>query len=295
MDARLYIVLFLIFFSCSNDVKKNVTFGLLTDLHFAHREDKGNRCYNESFKKATIAMKDFNSFQLDFIVELGDLKDQSEKPNKKETISFLKEIDSLLISYGKPVYHVLGNHDMDNISKNEYLLNTSNPKGCKGKNYYSFKCNGYKFIVLDGNYNLDQTDYDSGNFNWEEAIIPDHEFNWLKNELEKGEEPIIVFIHQLLDNESNLYKGLYIRNADEVNELLVKSNRVLAVFQGHHHDGGYSYQNGIHYFTMKGMIEGKLPDNNSYAIVEIYSNGDIVVDGFCLCQDKVMRNASIQN
>lgn len=282
-------IICILFFLCSCNKQDNIlTFGLITDLHYANREKSGNRFYSESLDKAKIAMKEFNSYNVDFVIELGDLKDQGEKPDKKETINFLKKIDSLLLSYGKPVYHVLGNHDMDNLSKKEFLSNINNPPGTENKSYYSFRCKGYKFIVLDGNYNLNQTDYDSGNYDWKEAIIPKHEMKWLENELNDGDEPIIVFIHQLLDNNSNLYKGLYIKNASEVNSLLAKSKRVLAVFQGHHHNGNYSYQNGIHYFTMKGMIEAKLP-NNAFAVVDIMPSGDIIINGFGICQDKIMR------
>lgn len=114
--------------------------------------------------------------------------------------------------------------------------------------------------------------------------------NWLRGELQDGDEPIVIFIHQLLDEKSGLNKALYISNSAEVNKLLIDSKRVVAVFQGHHHTGNYSFQDGIHYFTMKGMIEGQLPENNSYAIVKLTSKGDIIVDGFSLCKDIVMKN-----
>ena len=68
----------------------------------------------------------------------------------------------------------------------------------------------------------------------------------MEKELREGIEPIIIFIHQLLDYQSGLYKGLYVLNANEVNRLLVKSKRVLAVFQGHHHAGNFSYMREFH-------------------------------------------------
>ena len=111
----------------------------------------------------------------------------------------------------------------------------------------------------------------------------------IKQALAEGDEPVVIFIHQLLDHLSGVYKGLYVRNAAQINELLAASKRVLAVFQGHHHAGCYSAYDHIHYFTMPGVIEGHLPKNNSYAIVEILPNGDILVDGFKNCPDKIMR------
>ena len=80
-----------------------------------------------------------------------------------------------------------------------------------------------------------------------------------------------------------------VSNAEEIRRVLEQSKRVLAVFQGHHHEGYYEINNDIHYFTMKGAIEGKYPSNNSYAIVEVTANGDIYIDGFANCQDKTLN------
>ena len=288
LSVCLFSFLSSMFTSCEPS-KENIRFGMLTDLHFAHRNPLNTRYYEDSKTKAQIAIEEFKKHDLDFVIELGDLKDMGPTPNKEETIGFLKEIEACIQTYDGPIYHVLGNHDMDNISKKDFLDNISNPGEANGKSYYSFKKKGVKFIVLDANYNADQGDYDSGNFNWEVALIPDHEIKWLAEELKEGDEPIIIFCHQLLDNKSDIYKGVFVKNADEVNQLLIASKRVLAVFQGHHHLGNYAIQNNIHYYTQKGIIEGPLPENNSYALVEILPNGDILVDGFSKCEDKVMR------
>lgn len=274
---------------CST-TKDSIRFGLLTDIHFARREKAGNRYYSSSIDKVEIAIKEFNSQDLDFMIELGDLKDQGVKPNKEETLSFLNEIEKKLQTFNGDVYHVLGNHDMDSISKKDYLTHTSNPGAANEKKYYSFKKKGVKFIVLDANYREDQSDYDCGNFNWEEAVIPNHEIEWLKNELTEGKEPVIIFTHQLLDVNSGVYKGLYIRNAEQINQILIDSKRVLAVFQGHHHAGSYSLSNNIHYFTMSGIIEGDLPHDNTFAIVEILPNRNIEIKGFYNCQDRILPN-----
>lgn len=264
--------------ACGKEV--NVRFGLITDLHYAFRESNNTRCYKDSLAKTQEALDVFEKHNLDFIIELGDLKDQGLNPQKEETISYLRDIEKLLQSFSGRVYHVLGNHDMDSISKLDFLSNIKNPDEVNGKSYYSFKHGGLKFIVLDANFREDQSDYDSGNFNWEIALVPDKELEWLRQELHEGKEPVIIFIHQLLDKGSGLYEGLYVKNAEQVNQVLIESQRVLAVFQGHHHEGSYSFQNHIHYFTMNGMIEGNFPENNAYAIVEVYPNKNIKLIGF---------------
>ena len=154
---------------------KGIRFGLVTDLHFARREKNGSRYYDQSKKKLENAISTFNENKVDFLIELGDLKDQGVTPDKAQTLSFLDEIEESLHTFDGPVYHVLGNHDMDSISKEDYLAHIRNGVDTKGKTYYSFVRNKLKFVVLDGNYNEDGSDYNCGNFDWTKALIPNEQ------------------------------------------------------------------------------------------------------------------------
>ena len=133
--------------------QSTVRFGVISDLHYAGCETRGTRYYAQTIDKLREAIKVFNTANLDFIIELGDLKDQDAVPQPEKTIFYLKEIEKELHSFNGPVYHVLGNHDMDSISKEEFLQHTSNYGTADKKAYYSFSCKGIKFIVLDANYN----------------------------------------------------------------------------------------------------------------------------------------------
>ena len=276
-------------FSCNSILP--VRFGLVTDVHFADRLHRGSRYYSQSKQKLLDSIEVFNREKMDFIIQLGDYKDQDEKPEKLTTLAFLDEIESVMRQFNGPIYHVLGNHDMDSISKQDFLKHTKNHGSAEGKNYYSFAFNNLKFIVLDANYNEDGSDYDTGNFDWTNARIPDTQHQWLKNELAKGNEPVIVFIHQMLDWFSDVNDSLFIRNAEQIVETLVKSNRVLAVFQGHHHPGNYSHYKGIHFYTMKALVEGCLPDNNSFATVEVDRELNIHIKGFFNCEDHFLMKS----
>ena len=181
---------------------------------------------------------------------------------------------------------------MDSISKPEFLAHTANYGSAKGKPYYSFVRNQIKFIVLDGNCNEDGSDYDSGDFDWTKAFIPSSQKEWLQQELKKDDLPVVIFIHELLDTFSGIDKELCIGNAEEIVSILEQSGKVVAVIQGHHHAGNYSFRHGIHYFTMKGMIEGSLPENNSFAVIEIDKDLNIYIEGFYNCKDKEMKHHS---
>jgi alkaline phosphatase len=124
------------------------------------------------------------------------------------------------------------------------------------------------------------------------AIIPGEQIEWFKKELDCT-CPVVVFVHQMLDSFSDIDKGLCIKNAPELVEIIEKSGRVLAVFQGHHHSGHYSFRQGVHYFTLKEMIEGPYPANNSFAVAEIDASLDIVLQGFGNCENRVMKRRRI--
>ncbi|MHC4751588.1 MAG: hypothetical protein ACYTFW_17160 [Planctomycetota bacterium] len=66
----------------------------------------------------------------------------------------------------------------------------------------------------------------------------------------------------------------------QVRKILQASGKVLAVFQGHHHSGSYSHISGIHYYTLKALVEGSGPENNSYAIAEVHPDNSITITGY---------------
>lgn len=261
--------------------KKPLRFGCMTDLHFADRDPAMGRYYRQGTSKATAAIDTFNLQNLDFIIETGDFKDQSTPADEKATISYLKEIENVFQKFNGPAYHALGNHDMDSISKQQFLANIKNTGISPDKSYYSFDSKGAHFIVLDANFHPDGTDFDHGNFNWTNSYIPDFELDWLKKDLAAAKTPVIVFNHQLLDGGGSHY----VNNAADVRSILEDSEKVIAVFQGHQHKGDHSIINGIHYYTLKAMCQGPYPDNSAFAVVEI-NHDRINITGYADVEDR---------
>jgi alkaline phosphatase len=192
---------------------------MVADLHYALHEMRINRYYWESLDKLKEAIEIFNKSRLDFIVELGDLKDQGDLPEKNQTLRFLDEAERELEKFRGPVYHVLGNHDMDSISKSDFLQHIKNPNSTGSRAFYSFMAKGIKFIILDANFNDDGGTYDCGNFDWTVAIIPKKQIAWLKKELDCT-HPVVIFVHQMLDSFSGINKDLCIKNAPEIVEII---------------------------------------------------------------------------
>lgn len=251
-------------------------FGIVTDSHYADADTIGSRYYRHSLDKLTECVELMNAQKVDFLIELGDFKDQDNPPVEQRTLSYLQAIEKIFQQFNGPTYHVLGNHDEDSISKEQFLTNVENTNIGPAKSYYSFDFNGVHFVILDASYRADGTDYDHGNFDWTDANVPPAELNWLKQDLIAARRVAIVFIHQLLDGTG----PHYVKNAAVVRQVLEESDKVTAVFQGHQHSGGYSRIEGIHYYTLKAMVEGPGEENNSYAIVEVRPDHSITVTGY---------------
>jgi len=230
-----------------------------------------------------------NAQKVDFLIELGDFKDQNNPPVEQRTIKALRAIEKVFQKFKGPTYHVLGNHDEDSISKEQFLTNVENTNIDRAQSHYSFDFNGVHFIILDANYRSDGTDYDHGNFDWTDANVPPAELTWLREDLAAGREPAIVFTHQLLDGTGSHF----VKNAGEVRAIVQSSGKVAAVFQGHHHSGGYSRIEGIHYYTLKAMVEGGGEENNSYAIVEVRPDFGFTVTGYRKAVSKQLNAATV--
>lgn len=259
-----------------------VRFGIVTDLHYADRESNGSRYYKQSLDKLSECVELMNEQAVDFLIELGDFKDQNVHPDEKETLRYLETIEQKFRQFKGPIYHVLGNHDMDSILKTQFLDCIYNSGFSKAQNYYSFNYGSFHFVVLDANYTKEGLSYDKGNFDWKDCHIPEEQLLWLKEDLKRHPEPTIVFVHQQLDRSAfDVTHAIYCPdNADQVNAILEQSGNVLIVFQGHYHEGSFNVINNINYYTLKAVIEGEGIVNNSYAIVEIDKHKNIAIKGY---------------
>jgi predicted phosphodiesterase len=256
-------------------ITPKIRFGMVTDPHYADADTKGTRHYRESLSKLNECVTFMNEQKVDFLIELGDLKDQDPSANEQNTLKYLQTIEAVFKKFKGPRYHVLGNHDMDSISKQQFLSHAKNTGITPNASYYSFDQKGLHFVVLDANYISDGSDYDHGNFSWTDANIPNTQIEWLKKDLASTTKPTIVFVHQPLDGNTKHC----VKNAEQVRHILEHNKNVLAAFHGHNHVGNYSLIEGIHYYTLKAVIEGSGEENNAYAIVEIYDDR-VVVTGY---------------
>lgn len=261
-----------------------IRFGMLSDVHYADRQPTGTRFYSQSLGKVKECMELMNGEKVDFVIELGDFKDQDVVPNEANTLKYLETIESVFQQFNGPTYHVLGNHDMDGISKEQFLNRVVNTGIAASESYYSFNRKGFHFVVLDGNFTLEGIGYDHGNFTWDDALIPASQLHWLKEDLKSCSLPVIVFIHQMLDDSKT--KKHSVQNAAQVRQALEQSGKVIGVFQGHVHEERYSSINDIHYCSLFGVVDHNGAENNSYTIVDVLNDGSLELTGFRRATDQ---------
>ncbi len=272
------------------------TFGVAADAQYGDCPSLGTRHYRASLKKLAECVREFNAGKVDFAVHLGDFIEQD-----------FTSFDSLLPIWNKltmPNYHVLGNHDLSGVA-DEYKNAVAAKLGMKSR-YYDFKVKGWRFVVLDGNdLSVGGVFPREGNPRYEEGLAMQkkvaaagkpnaHSYNggmgtkhvaWLKDKLQKAchaGEKVILFSHFPVfpPNLHNLW------NDDQLLEVIESYECVVAYVNGHNHAGNYGQKDGVHYLTLKGMCE--TPDENAYAIVEVYDDRLKVV-GYAREPDRELR------
>ena len=249
--------------------------GLVTDVHYADKDTRGTRHYRDSLAKLSAAIDQFNTAKTDFVVELGDFIDAANSTDKE--LGYLKRIEDVYARALCPRHHVLGNHCVQTLTKEQFLAQCGATQP-----YYSFDVKGFHFVVLDACFRHDGQPYGKGNFEWTDANIPPAELDWLEADLRATRYPTLAFVHQRLDVETQ--HG--IRNQADVRQRLEASGQVLAVLQGHNHINDLKAIHGIHYCTLAAMVEGPAPENNAYGLMEIHADSSIRIDGFGQQQDQ---------
>lgn len=250
-----------------------ISFGLVTDVHYADAPAGGTRHYRDSMAKLRQAVETFNRRKVAFLVELGDLVDAG--PSKQAELLHLQAIDQVFKGFSGPRHYVLGNHCLNALGKREFLDNCGSSVK---KSYYCFDCGGFHFVVLDANFKRDGSPYEAGNFTWTDTWIPASELEWLADDLRQAKhKKAFLFLHQNLHDENDAHG---VKNAPEVRRILEASGNVAAVFQGHMHTGGHGKIGKIHYCTLKAMVEGPSLKNNSYATVTIDKSERVQLQGF---------------
>lgn len=228
--------------------------GIFTDSHYSSQElTCGNRYNSRSLEKIKEAYRFFEKENCDLVACLGDLTDWEDSHEKE--IGNLKQVAEVMNSSSVPTICLMGNHDAFTLTESEFyeILGGHRPE--------TLNVEDKTLIFLDACYFKSGVHYMPGDTDWTDAFYP-HTAE-LKNQLDKANGEVYLFLHQNLDPEIREDHRIY--NSAEVNEILQESGKVKVVYQGHYHWGKESVHNGIRYVAFPAMCER----DSAYFIEEI--------------------------
>ena len=219
--------------------------GLFADSHYCNKDYISNRRPKLSYDKIQQAMEHFKRNDVDLVVCLGDLVDDCE--SKEENIKQIKHLCEMIYSYKIPFYSLMGNHDYQNFTREEFNLYTNGA-------YPPFVCEkgNNTLVFLDCNYDQNGNVYKTNEIDWTDANLPKEQLAKLEAIL-KEKKNVCIFAHQNLDNTVD--KCHIVKNANEIREIIKNSKTIRIVIQGHFHDGKDSVIDGVDYHTLKAMCE----------------------------------------
>ncbi|MBT4400588.1 MAG: hypothetical protein HOD37_14005 [Bacteroidetes bacterium] len=274
-----------------------IRMGLVADIQYTDQATAGSRHYRESLQKLEEMVNVMNSYELSFIVDLGDRID-------RDFASF-KPVDAILNRLNAPVIFVPGNHDF--LVKNR-LKKVVRRKTKSNRGYQSLKQGEWRFIYLNGLDNSlvanpwslpkhwiarkelkkQQAEKQVNAYDWNGGFSIRQE-KWLINQLASATEDqqdIMLFCHQPLSpgNAHSLW------NYQNILNLLNDYPYQVFWINGHDHKGGYEKSGKVHLLTLHGMVEG---ENPSFAVLTI-DDEEITLKGFGdQVSIQLMRNEKI--
>jgi 3',5'-cyclic AMP phosphodiesterase CpdA len=247
-----------------------VHIGIFADLH-AHDTNSPveEHVYTNYAQRLQAFVDAMNAWPADLVIELGDFVNGkfvlgAELGDAARIAGILENAESIYATFDGPRYYVLGNHDVYDLSKEEFLEGTGASSATA-----SFDAGLYHIVILDAQY--DKKGNDLGHAGWVvQGNIPQAQLDWLSNDLSATDLPTIVCVHQPLDVDFDLLSGgPTVVNAEAVKAILSESGVVIAVLQGHEHKNAYSLIDGIHYVTFEGLLDRTEPTPPSWAMVTL--------------------------
>ena len=219
--------------------------------------------------KLQEAVDDFNEWEADFVIEIGDFIDSE---SEDDALSDLEAVENIYSDLTMSRYYGFGNHDLDWLTKQQFMNNTA-----MSQKYYSFDCGDFHFIVLDPMYDESGNDVEDchdtigSDCPFQNTIyVSDEEKTWLENDLANTSKKTIVFM------ETHFEGNYAIGNAAEIRSVLENSGKVIATFSGNSGQNDKITINGIDHYRMRAMDEAS---PNAYAKIYVYKDGSIYIKG----------------
>jgi 3',5'-cyclic AMP phosphodiesterase CpdA len=234
--------------------KTNIKLAHITDIHATFTGKNGTALFEESFDIFRDIIDQINEMDdIDFILFGGDNINNTD-PGTKGFDEFMNIMSGVRIPY----FAQFGNREVSPIPPGIALSKNQYAEKMRGHGLdasrYAWSVSPVQGLRILG---LDTTieGHDNGE-------IPEEELNWIKEELAKYPNDMIVTLshHLFLPTWGNRdipkWKKKYLlKNYQEVNAILDAAPQVKACLMGHHHVSKIQTVNGLHYIASPAAVQ----------------------------------------
>lgn len=234
---------------------KNVRFIQVSDVHYVSENEQAQ-------KWLEALVKEINSTEnVDFVVFTGD---NIDSPNVKYLHDFLKTVGKI----NRPCYFVIGNHDVSTnsgLNKPKYLdvIRYHNWFSPAWKPNYTFRKNGYLFVVVDG---AKQVIPGPNGYYKQDTLA------WLDKVLTKNKKKQIVILQHFPLIEPRKMTSHKTYMAEKYLELLDKHENVIAVVSGHYHQNHEVMRNDVYHVSSPAFAE----EPHYFKVIEIVAGQNLL-------------------
>lgn len=282
-----------------------VSFGVISDVQYADIPDGRSflgvpRYYRHSFLVLQRAVQSWNNQKLRFAIDFGDIVDGLCP--KDQSLTATQKIVDEYHAFSGPVYHMIGNHCLYNLSRDR-LLPLLNISSHDGHAYYDFSpIPEFRFVILDG-YDISAVGWPEDHPNTLKAMkflqernpnsnknspnglvglerrflmfnggVGEEQMEWLNRGLQdaiKLNQKVVICCHLPLDPGASSPESM-LWNYDEVMGVIHRYDCVKVCLAGHAHSGGYSVDSyGIHHRVLEAALECP-PGTSAYGYVDLF-------------------------
>ncbi|KAK3037510.1 hypothetical protein RJ639_030318 [Escallonia herrerae] len=256
-----------------------LSFGVISDVQYADIPDGRSFLGVPQYYRHSIFLLQRtvqywpNQQKLKFVVNFGDIVDGFCP--KDQSLTAVKKVLHEFDNFNGPVYHMIGNHCLYNLPRNELLPLLKIPS-ISGHAYYDFSpIPEYRFVVLDV--------YDISAIGWPQDhphSVKAQKFLWEKNPnsdknspsgCDKVKSVSSDLLPSALDPGVSSKEAL-LWNYDEVMEVIHRYSCVKVCLAGHGHKGGHSIDShGVHHQVLEAALECP-PGTNAFGYVDVFDD-----------------------